>query len=380
MRNTSVSGTGITSLGDTQPALRYLTGVDWGLLVSALLLAAVGLATVHSASSELAIDYLPRQAIWLGLGVISLLVASSVDYHTLLDHSSLIYLCGLAGLVLVFFLGHEAGGAQSRLGFAGFSVQPSEFAKLATAIALSRYLGELKQPYLELRNIAVALAIVSLPVAAVAAEPDLGSAAMFLPMAAGMLLVGGIRWRTLVGAGVVALLLAAGVWSFGMQTYQRQRVITFLAPDSDPLGAGYQVRQSKIAVGSGGLVGQGYMQGTQSQLRFLPARHTDFVFAVLAEEWGFLGVMTVIALYALFLYCAARVALRARNRTGILLVSGLVSLMAFHIVYNTAMVVGLVPITGIPLPFLSYGGSFTLMCFLATGMILGVDLRRYVNR
>ena len=165
-----------------------------------------------------------------------------------------------------------------------------------------------------------------------------------------------------------------------MQGYQRQRVITFLAPESDPLGAGYQVRQSKIAVGSGGLTGKGYMQGTQSQLRFLPARHTDFIFAVLAEEWGFLGVLAVLGLYALYIVSALRVALRARDRAGILLVVGLVSVFAFHVVYNTAMVVGLLPITGIPLPFLSYGGSFTLVNFVATGLILAVDVQRYVNR
>ncbi|MCB1034449.1 MAG: rod shape-determining protein RodA [Acidobacteria bacterium] len=380
MRSTSRPNTGIIALADAQPALRYLTGLDWALLVSAVLLALVGLATVHSASAELALDYLPRQAAWLALGLVCMVIAASIDYHHLLDHSLALYVLGVIGLVLVFFIGREAGGAQSRLGFGSFSIQPSEFSKLATAVLLSRFLGDLKQPFLDLKSIATAALIVALPVSMVTLEPDLGSAAMFMPILAGMLLVAGVRWRTIAVAAVTALILAGAVWSFGMQDYQRQRVATFLAPESDPLGAGYQVRQSKIAVGSGGLSGQGYMQGTQSQLRFLPARHTDFVFAVLAEEWGFVGVLGVYALYATFLLSATRIALRARNRAGILLVSGLVSLLAFHTLYNTAMVVGLVPITGIPLPFLSYGGSFTLMCFTATGLILSVDLRRYVNR
>jgi rod shape determining protein RodA len=157
-------------------------------------------------------------------------------------------------------------------------------------------------------------------------------------------------------------------------------VLTYLQPESDPLGAGYQVRQSKIAVGSGELLGKGYMQGTQSQLRFLPARHTDFILSVLAEEWGFLGVLVVFGLYISYITSAARIAMRARDRAGILLVTGLLSVQCFHILYNSAMVVGFVPITGIPLPFLSYGGSFTLFNFTATGIILGVDLRRYVNR
>jgi rod shape determining protein RodA len=165
-----------------------------------------------------------------------------------------------------------------------------------------------------------------------------------------------------------------------MQDYQRERVITFLQPERDPLGAGYQVRQSKIAVGSGEFLGKGYLQGTQSQLRFLPARHTDFIFAVLAEEWGFVGVAVVLGLYALFLLNGAEVAMRGRDRAGILLVVALLSGTAFHILYNTAMVVGLVPNTGIPLPFLSYGGSFMLANFLSLGILLGVDFRRYVNR
>ena len=211
-------------------------------------------------------------------------------------------------------------------------------------------------------------------------EPALGVAFIFVPMLAGMLLISGVRVRVLVISALLVLVFGVGLWSFGMRAYQRQRVMTFLQPDNDPLGAGYQVRQSKIAVGSGELLGKGYMQGTQSQLRFLPARHTDFILSVLAEEWGFLGVATVIGLYILYIVSAARVAMRARDRAGILLVVGLLSVFCFHVLYNSAMVVGFLPVTGIPLPFISYGGSFTLFNFLATGMILGVDLRRYVNR
>ncbi len=225
-----------------------------------------------------------------------------------------------------------------------------------------------------------AVAIVAVPMVLVAVEPDMGGAAMYAPLLAGMLLVAGVRVRLLVTAVLIGLVLGSGIWTFGMKPYQRQRVLTFLPPETDPLGAGYQVRQSKIAVGSGELLGKGYMQGTQSQLRFLPARHTDFILAVLAEEWGFLGVAAVLGLYALYISSAARIAMRARDRAGILLVVGLLSVICFHVLYNSAMVVGFVPITGIPLPFLSYGGSFTMVNFISTGIILGVDLRRYVNR
>jgi rod shape determining protein RodA len=225
-----------------------------------------------------------------------------------------------------------------------------------------------------------AAAIVALPVGLVALQPDLGGALMFVPMVAGMALVAGLRARLLIAGGLLLLVLGAGIWTFGMREYQRARVLTFLSPDSDPLGSGYQLRQSKIAVGSGGLLGKGYRQGTQSQLRFLPARHTDFVFAVLAEEWGFLGVTAVLGLFVLYLWTGLRVALAARDRPGVLLSSGILFALAVHVLYNTAMVIGLVPVTGIPLPFLSYGGSFTLFCFFVTGMLVGVDLRRYVNR
>ncbi len=179
---------------------------------------------------------------------------------------------------------------------------------------------------------------------------------------------------------MAVVVLAAGLWGFVMLDHQKDRVKTFLSPESDPLGTGYQIRQSKIAVGSGQLFGRGYRQGPQSQLRFLPARHTDFVFAVLAEERGFRGVAAVLTLYAIYVFNGARVGMRARDRAGILLVVGLLSGFAFHVLYNTAMVVGLVPITGIPLPFLSYGGSFTVANFSAAGLILGVDFRRHVNR
>jgi len=368
------------TLADDRPLLRHLADVRWVLLALALLLAAIGLATVHSASSELAVDYLPRQAVWVALGLLALFAALGVDYQSLTKFSLPLYVGGLLALAAVLFLGTERGGARSWFGIGSFGLQPSEFAKLTTALLLARYLAATNRRYLRLHEIAGACGLVAVPMALIVLQKDLGSAAMFLPMLAGMLFVAGVRWQVIVAAALLALVAGGVLWNFVMLDYQKGRVMTFLDPGRDPLGAGYQLRQSKIAVGSGQIVGRGYMQGTQSQLRFLPARHTDFVFAVLAEEWGFLGVASVLVLYGIFIFNGAMVAVRARDRTGILLVVGLLAGFAFHVAYNTAMVVGLVPITGIPLPFLSYGGSFTLASFLATGMILGVDLRRYVNR
>jgi len=365
---------------DERQPLAQLAAIDGGLAFAALLLAAVGLATVHSASSELAVDYLPRQAIWVGIGLVLLLAAMSIDYRVLLDLSLTLYVFSLILLALVLVLGDVRGGARSWFVVGPWQFQPSELAKLATTLFVARFLSEIDQPVLTLRQIATVVGIVAAPMLLIVVEPDMGGAAMFVPLLAGMLLIAGVKLRYLVIAAVVATSVGFGLWTFGMQEYQRERVITFLQPERDPLGSGYHIHQSKIAVGSGQLVGKGYMQGTQSQLRFLPARHTDFILAVLAEEWGFLGVATVLALFVLYIRSGARIAMRARDRSGILVVVGLLSVFCFHVLYNSAMVIGFLPITGIPLPFLSYGGTFMLYNFTATGIILGVDLRRYVNR
>lgn len=365
---------------DERSASRLFVKIHWGVFVSAILLALIGLATVHSAGLELTTDYLPRQAAWIAIGLVAFFLVLSVDYHVLTTFAIPIYGASLASLVLVLLTGQQIGGARSWWTIGTIGLQPSELAKLATAILLARYLSAINRTYLTFREIIVSLVIVGLPMGLMALQPDLGGAAMFVPMVAGMLLIAGVRLRWIAIGLVVALALGLVAWNFLMLDYQKERVETFFAPDSDPQGAGYQLRQSKIAVGSGQLLGKGYMQGTQSQLRFLPALHTDFIFAVLAEEWGFLGVIVVLGLYAYYVFSAAEVATRARDRAGILLVVGLVSGFAFHVVYNTAMVVGLLPITGIPLPFLSYGGSFTLANFIAAGLILGIDFRRHVNR
>ncbi len=367
-------------LSDDPSPLGRLGNVHWGPLAAALLLSLIGLATVHSASTELAVDLLPKQALWLVIGSAALAVVFSTDYHRLIALAPLFYALGLGLLVLVLVAGHDSGGARSWLLLGPVSVQPSELAKLATALFLTRYLAGVKRAFLNLREIATACAMTLLPMTLIALERDLGSAAMFCPMLAGLLLVSGIRWRQLLLASILALVVAAGLWTFGMRDYQRTRITSFLSPGDDPLGAGYQVRQSKIAVGSGQWLGRGYKQGTQSQLRFLPERHTDFIMAVLAEEWGFAGVVTVLCLYGFFIFSGAQIAARSRDRAGALLIVGLLAVITFHALYNSAMAVGMLPITGIPLPFLSYGGSFTLVNFLATGLILNVDFRRYVNR
>ena len=356
-----------------------LLAVHWIALLFAVLLTFIGIATIRSATAELATDYAVRQGLWLLIGVVACLLALAIDYRFLVRFAWPLYGLSLVALLLVLLFGHEAGGARSWVGVAGLGVQPSELAKLATVLILARRLGDADGATLTLRDLTLSVAVTVPPVFLIVAQRDLGSAAMFFPMFAAMIFVAGLKRKTVLALLVGAVITLPLAWNYGLQDYQRQRVLSFLAQQEDPLGAGYQLQQSRIAVGSGELSGRGYMQGTQSQLRFLPARHTDFVVAVLAEEWGFLGIAAVMGLYAALFSALSLVASRAADRTGLLLVVGLVTVQAAHVLYNTAMVIGWLPITGIPLPYLSYGGSFLLASFLSLGVMLGVDFRRHAN-
>lgn len=360
--------------------MRRLRGVSWQLAGAALALSTVGLVVISSASAELTTaDYVSRQSVWLALGVVVMLVAALVDYAVLLRYAIWIYLLAVVVLAAVTFFGHEAGGARSWIGIGGLGGQPSDLCKIATVLLLARRLADSHAPVPPRGGLLVTAAICALPVLLIARQPDMGGALMFVPALAAMAAVTGVSLRSALVALGAALALAAALWVFALPEYQKTRVLSYLQPQADPLGSGYQVRQSRIAVGSGQALGKGYREGTQSNLRFLPTPHTDFVFAVLAEEYGFAGVTLVMVLFLLYLGNGVRIALAARDPAGLLLVVGLLAFLTGHVLYNTAMVVGLLPITGIPLPFLSYGGSFMLFCCAATGLMIGLDLRRFVN-
>ncbi|MCY3929051.1 MAG: rod shape-determining protein RodA [Acidobacteria bacterium] len=359
--------------------VRRLRAVSWQLAGAALALSTVGLVVISSASAELPADYVSRQSLWIALGVVVMLVAALVDYNVLLRYAIWIYVVAVLVLAAVTFFGHEAGGARSWIGIGGLGGQPSDFCKIATVLLLARRLAESQAPVPPRGGLWVTAAICALPVLLIARQPDMGGALMFVPALAAMAVVTGVSLRSALVAFGAALALVAALWVFALPDYQKTRVLSYLQPQADPLGSGYQVRQSRIAVGSGQALGKGYGEGTQSNLRFLPTPHTDFVFAVLAEEYGFAGVTLVMALFLLYLGNGVRIALSARDPAGLLLVVGLLAFLTGYVLYNTAMVVGLLPITGIPLPFLSYGGSFMLFCCAATGLMIGLDLRRFVN-
>jgi rod shape determining protein RodA len=363
---------------DSAWSLRGLRIEAIALAIVAMLLAAVGIAMVYSASAELAIDVFSRQTTWFGLGCLVMIVGAAFDYRTWLRAAIPMYLLSIVLVGWVLFFGHSAGGARSWIGIGSLGGQPTDIVKFASAALLARYLASVRDR-LDLAQLGVACLLLTPPLAIIALQPDMGGVLMICIVVTGMVLVTGVRLRALVVACLLGLVLGGSLWVFAPE-YQRERIRTFVAPERDPLGSGYNLRQSRIAVGSGGVMGQGWLQGSQSQLRFLPARHTDFVFAVLAEEWGFLGTLAVFGLYGAYLTLGFRIATRARDRSGVLLATGLMTVFSAHLLYNTGMIIGLVPITGIPLPFLSYGGSFILYCFFATGTLISIDLRRYVNR
>lgn len=358
---------------------RIWRGVDRPLLWVTLALVVIGLVTLYSASYQRTVatgtPFLAKQAVWLILGLAAAVVLMMVDYHRWLEGAYLVYALNLGLLGLVLVAGETRGGAQRWLAAGPFTFQPSELAKLSTILALARYLGSHRDGPRGWRALLAPAGIALLPMVLIVKEPNLGTALLFLPIVIVMLVVWGLPLKilwTLAGGGLALLPIG---WHF-LHDYQRARLLVFVNPNLDPLGAGYTVLQSKIAIGSGLLWGRGWFTGTQNQLNFLPERHTDFIFSVLAEEWGFLGAIGLLGLFGLFLHRGFRIAAEARDPFGTLLVTGLMTMLGCHIVINLGMTIGLMPVVGLPLPFLSYGGSWLLTCLATIGMVCSVGMRR----
>jgi len=359
---------------------RVLLNVDWVLLGATLLLLGVGVATILSAthsgsSSEL---YL-KQLSAIGLGLVCLLVALTPDYRRLADRSPLLFVLAVLVLGYVLLFAPRIAGTRRWLVMGPLQLQPSEFAKLVAALLVAKVFAEIKKDNLGLGDLVAPGSAVGVLFLLIAAEPDLGTAFCLAPLFLTVAFLAGLRMKA-VAALFFAMLIVGGLgWQFALKDYQKTRVYSFLDPSLDPKGAGYQKIQSQIAVGSGGLTGKGYRNGSQSQLGYLPARHTDFIFSVLAEELGFVGVAAVLGLYLLVLWRALEAAQLARDRVGAFLVAGITATLAFQVVYNVAMVAGLVPVKGLPLPFMSYGGSSILSSLMGVGLILNVRARRFAN-
>jgi len=358
---------------------RTLSRLDVNLLTTAILIATVGCMLVYSATHfSPDAPLFRKQIIWTLIGIVLMIIFIAVDYHALMEISPFLYGLGLVLLTYVLIWGRLTRNVRSWIHMGSFQFQPSEFMKIFTALLIAKYFDSNDRAYLNFRNFIAVMAIIGAPMLLIAAQPALGSAASFLPLVGVAMFFGGIRprfWLIAVLCGFVALPVG---WHY-LKPFQRERVRIFLDPARDPLGTGYQVMQAKIATGSGGITGKGFLHGTQVNLEYLPARHTDFIFSVLGEEWGFVGVTVVLTLYLFLILESLSVAKASRDRGGTFLVLSLIAFFVYHVVINVAMQIGLLPVTGIPLPLISYGGSATMMFFIAVGLILNVDFRKFVN-
>ncbi|HEY3490409.1 MAG TPA: rod shape-determining protein RodA [Candidatus Deferrimicrobiaceae bacterium] len=357
-----------------------MSRLDWPLFLIALLLCGIGLINVYSGTRIYNTPGLPlfaRQLVWIGMGIFVFFLFYLSGDGFVEQIANLFFYFILACLALVLLAGSARMGAQRWIAIGGFNFQPSEFAKIALVLVFSRFFAD-RYGYAGIGFVEMlpAVGIALVPFALVALQPDLGTAGIFLIILAGMMVVAGVRLRVLLSLTALAALAVPALW-FVMKDYQKQRVLTFLDPERDPLGAGYHVIQSQIAVGSGGFLGKGYLHGTQGSLRFLPEQHTDFAFAVFAEEWGFLGAIVLLALFGLLVYRGFHLAARSQDRFASFVCGGMTVYFLAHIAINLAMVCGLFPVVGIPLPFVSYGGSSMMTNMMALGIIANVARTRY---
>ncbi len=352
---------------------------DWVLLGAVLLIAVLGILEIYSATAgtRFAGAHV-RQIYWVLLGIGLLVFVCSYSYHSLLNYAPWFYLAVLALLVTTLLVGSEIGGARRWIQLGGFSIQISEIAKLSVILLLARFFGEFQVGELSLLDVGKVALAVGVPTVLIALQPDLGTALTMVPIAMISLFLAGLRLRYFAAMFLIAVLALPVAVQF-LRPYQKERIATFLNPEADPKDSGYQVLQSKIAVGSGQLWGKGTAQGTQTQLRFLPVPHTDFIFAAYAEEHGFVGVLICLTLYGIVMLRLVSSARTAPDAAGMFLVVGFLGVFAFQILVNVGMVVGYLPVTGIPLPLMSYGGSSVIFTCLAIGFANGVCVRRFVN-
>ena len=365
---------------------RLVEHFDWSMLFVLISIITIGLVSIYSAlhariEANPAHNLFVRQCVWLGIGFVFMFGTLFVDYQRLSLASTWIYIFCVLLLILVVVVGKEVNGSKRWLSFLGLQFQPSELMKVALVIKLSSYFSSQDIPfYPSLKHLILPILMTGLAVVLILAEPDLGTALCILATSASMIFFMGIRWRYILALLVIGFAMIQPVWEHVLKPYQKKRILILLAPDLDPLGAGYHIRQSKIAIGSGMFWGKGFLNGTQNKLQFLPEKHTDFIFSVWAEEWGFIGSSLLIVLFALLITLSLRVALKSKDRFGSLLTIGMSGLILWQVVINIGMVIGLLPVVGITLPFVSYGGSSLVVLCFAMGIIQNVSMRRYVFR
>lgn len=361
---------------------RLLQHFDWILLLLLVMIAGISLVNLYSATYPIkdtgGSQIFMKQVYWFLAGFSVLLMMTTFDYHLLERLAYAIYTICLILLVAVFIVGETRSGSQRWLHFFGVNFQPSELAKICMVIALAKYFFE-EAGYEEfrLRDLWKPFLMVALPAVLIVKEPDLGSALILVIVSFSLMFFVRIKRRSLIILLLVFLTSMPFVW-FNMKEYQQKRILSFIQPDTDPLGASYHINQSKIAVGSGLLWGKGYLKGTQTRLHFLPEQHTDFVFSVWAEEWGFAGSVSLLLLYLFLILWGVNIARNSKDKFGALLALGVVIIIFWQVIINVSMTIGLMPVVGIPLILFSYGGSSIISTMIGMGLLMNISMRRFM--
>lgn len=358
---------------------RVLLGFDWLWFLALLALSAAGATAIWSTTDGTSLNtYFGKQVVYLCCAIAAFFILLYFDYHFFSDFIGVIYAAGMAVLVLVLIFGHSIHSNKSWIDLGMFSLQPSEIVKVIAVIALAKYYSEFEREYLGLRELLVGGLIVFVPTLLVILQGDLGTALTFFPIYAVLSFMAGIKRKHIIFL-LIAVAIAAPAGWFMLRGYQKNRIENVFNPERDPRGIGYQTKQSEIAIGSGKLLGKGFKQGSQGNLGFLPARHTDSVFAVLAEEKGFVGSIALLGLFLFLFFRLFRAAREAKDKIGAMIVAGVLAILLFHVFINIGVVEGLLPIIGIPLPFVSAGGSALISYYAAMSLCMNVRMRRYVN-
>lgn len=363
---------------------RIIKNFDWITLSILLLLSVMGILTIFSATrapiSGETPSYYIRQFYWLIISICALIAIVSFDYVWLNRFSYIFYGIGLTLLILVLFIGRTGMGAQRWLHLGIFSFQPSEVFKLLFVIATSRYLSEMQGRIGLTTMLKTFFILVLVPLAIIIKQPDLGTGLMLLVVFTTLMLMKGLKKKAIVIVVLISLVsipFFSSIFWEGLKDYQKNRLVAFLEPEVDPSGIGYHINQSKITIGSGQVFGKGYLKGTQGPLRFLPEKHTDFIFAVFAEEWGFTGSLIILVFYLAFILRGLDTARKAKDEFGRLLATGISLMFTMYFFVNIGMTLGIMPVVGIPLPFMSYGGTSLLTNFIAAGILANVRARRF---
>jgi rod shape determining protein RodA len=361
---------------------RLIQNFDWVLLLLLILLAGISIFNLYSATHTIrdvgGSLVLVRQIYWFLIGFGAFFIMTSFNYHALERFAYPVYITAIALLVLVLLTGKMASGSQRWLHLGPVTLQPSEPAKIAVILLLARFFSR-REGYQEyrLRDLWQPMLLISIPTVLILKEPDLGTALLLLMVSASVILFAKVNWKSLLILLLSIVFVSPLIW-LQLKPYQQKRILTFLRPEMDPLGAGYHINQSKIAIGSGEFWGKGFLKGTQTRLHFLPEQHTDFAFSVLAEEWGFLGSMVLLLLYLFLIIWGLNIAKNSKDKFGSILAVGVVAIVFWQVVINVGMVTGLLPVVGIPLVLFSYGGSSIVTTMAAMGLLMNISMRRFM--